>query len=338
MANIAISELASEATTLNDNDLLLVSKNNGTSYTSAKMKASVLKNSSGGGTCNFSSDLIQTACETAIINKNVATTNTIETAISQTFNENNTINETIVTNSIKGNFIDWSQTIDFKTTLTSESLPFDCLLLWSTIPSRLDINFFDAKSVLSNSATKQCYLECGSNILVTPNQSSCYIVPLSYGSIQLDYITNDIIDWLSDGEGRSKIDEYFDNIQVIGGNSSNHNTNVQYTKMTNIDGLSCMYWSIRCQPKTNVMIGSGGKKTYSKFYTSKYYVSGNYIHATSYTNGATAMTNSGKRVLVKANQYLTMNFIAYQQTSKVSSTADFFNNITWAPLSDFQIA
>ena len=84
MANIAISELTSEATTLDDNDLLLVSKNNGTSYTSAKMKASVLKNSGGViGTCKFSSDLIQTACETAITNKNIATNETLEDAISQ---------------------------------------------------------------------------------------------------------------------------------------------------------------------------------------------------------------------------------------------------------------
>ena len=56
MANIAISELNTTATALNDDDLILVSKteDNGASFTSAKMKGSVLK--SGVSGCQFSVD------------------------------------------------------------------------------------------------------------------------------------------------------------------------------------------------------------------------------------------------------------------------------------------
>ena len=57
MANIAISELDTETTSLGDNDLLLVSKDNGGSYTSAKMKGSVLK--SGVSGCQFSEDAVK---------------------------------------------------------------------------------------------------------------------------------------------------------------------------------------------------------------------------------------------------------------------------------------
>lgn len=66
MSNIAISELNSEATVLNDNDLLLVSKQStdGTMYTSMKMKGSVLK--TGTGTCSFSSSAVKQACSEAI--------------------------------------------------------------------------------------------------------------------------------------------------------------------------------------------------------------------------------------------------------------------------------
>ena len=59
MANIAISELDTETTSLGDNDLLLVSKDNGGSYTSAKMKGSVLK--SGVSGCQFSEDTVKNA-------------------------------------------------------------------------------------------------------------------------------------------------------------------------------------------------------------------------------------------------------------------------------------
>ena len=61
MANIAISELNTTATSLNDEDLILVSKteDNGGSYTSAKMKGSVLK--SGVSNCQFSEDKIENA-------------------------------------------------------------------------------------------------------------------------------------------------------------------------------------------------------------------------------------------------------------------------------------
>lgn len=44
MSNIAISELDTTATTLNNSDLILVSKNDGTSFTSAKMTGEKLKN------------------------------------------------------------------------------------------------------------------------------------------------------------------------------------------------------------------------------------------------------------------------------------------------------
>lgn len=59
MANIAISELDTETTSLGDNDLLLVSKDNGGSYTSAKMKGSVLKGGVSG--CQFSEDVVKNA-------------------------------------------------------------------------------------------------------------------------------------------------------------------------------------------------------------------------------------------------------------------------------------
>ena len=61
MANIAISELDTTATSLNDEDLILVSKteDNGASFTSAKMKDSVLK--SGVGGCQFTEDKIKNA-------------------------------------------------------------------------------------------------------------------------------------------------------------------------------------------------------------------------------------------------------------------------------------
>ena len=59
MANIAISELDTETTSLGDNDLLLVSKNNGGSYTSAKMKGSVLKSQT--SDCQFTEDKIENA-------------------------------------------------------------------------------------------------------------------------------------------------------------------------------------------------------------------------------------------------------------------------------------
>ena len=334
MANIAISELATEATTLDDNDFLLVSKNNGTSYTSAKMKASVLKNEASGiASCKFSSDTIRTACETAIINKNIVTNDTVEKAISQSFITNDEINQFISINSSRANFIDWSQAIEFKTTLTSESLPYDCILLWSTIPSKIDINFFDVRNVLQNSTLKQCYIESGSDVLITAtNSTPCYLVPLAYGSTQLEYTTNDITDWLIDGASRSKIDEYFDSIAIYGGNNTSISQNTQYTKMSQIEGLNCKYWTIQCRPKVNVIITSGGKKQYNIKYNHEYYVSGNYVHATTFTNSASVITNSGKRVLIKKGQYLTMNFRAYNanSTSITNAPANFFNNIQWS--------
>lgn len=339
MANIAISELSTEATTLNDNDLLLVSKNNGTSYVSAKMKASVLKNSSS-GTSDITSEIIQAACEKAITNKNVVTKNVIENTISQSFINSDVIDEKLSNVSSRGNFIDLSQAIEFKTTLTTSCLPFDCLLVWSTVPSTITINFFDAKSVLSMLVNKQYYIESGSDVMITPNQSSCYLIPLSYGSTQLEYVTNDITDWLVDGAGRSEIDEHFTSISVYGGNSSSISNNTQYTKMSQIEGLNCKYWTIYCKPKSNMIIASGGKKQRNAKYNHDYYVSGNYVHNSTFTNSAGATTNSGKRVFVKTDQYLTMTFMGYNTNSTAISTfpATFFNNIQWAEVGDLTIA
>lgn len=61
MSNIAISELNTTATSLNDEDLILVSKteDSGNSFTSAKMKGSVLKSQVGG--CQFTEDKVKNA-------------------------------------------------------------------------------------------------------------------------------------------------------------------------------------------------------------------------------------------------------------------------------------
>lgn len=355
MANIAISEIATEATSLNDNDLLLISKNNGTSFTSAKMKASVLKGS--GGTCGFSSDAVKTACETAITNKNVATTSNVQTAvetaivtknvatttnletvISESFSRNTTINETIAINSTRSNFIDWSQAMDINTKLSCQSLPFDAIVCWSTNPTKIEIDGIEVQTMLSG--FKQCYIENGHEVVIQPYSSTtCWIVPLSYGTSTLQYNTNNITDWVSDGAGRSLIDEYFDSIEIRGGASTAIASNTQYGTMSAISGISNMYWTIKCQPKVNMIIGSGGKKAANTLYNYKYYVSGTYLHATSFNTSATTITNSGKKVLAKKNSYITMNFYALtaSTTTKTTALAAFFDNIKWTPLTDFNI-
>ena len=330
MANIAISELTSEATTLDDNDLLLVSKNNGTSYTSAKMKASVLKNSGGViGTCKFSSDLIQTACETAITNKNIATNETLEDAISQSFISNDNLDKIISINSFKNNFIDWSQAIEIHYNLTSKSLPFDCLFVWSQLPKSITINSFNATNIFNAMGSKYCYIECGSEVQIAVGSELCYLIPLSYGSIQSDYDTSDITDWLVDGANRSKIDEYFDSIAVYGGNVNNSIENsTQYTNMNQIEGLECKYWIIECRLKVNMIIGSGGKKNANKRYNHAYYVSDS---LTPY-----AKNNGGRKIYIPAKRKLTMTFKGYAANSitVTSFPASFFNNIQWNALDD----
>lgn len=322
MANIAISELTSEATSLGDNDYLLVSKNNGTSFTSSKMKGSVLKTEAGG--CQFSEDKVKTVCQEAV---------------QQSFENNDVVNQNITMNSVKSNFVDWSQAILISTSLTCQSLPFDALIMWNSLPTTFEINDVDVRTLFYSQ--KQCYIENGHQLLISPyNTTSCWIIPISYGSGQLEYNTNTIVDWVNDSENRSKIDEYFQTISIWGGNSTTVSQNTEFTSTSQIAGLQCKYWTIKCQPKINMIIGSGGVKIRNKLYKNDYYVSGDYINNSVVVVNANNMTNSGKKVLVKANQYLTMNFMAYSanSTTHIAQTADFFSNIQWSPLTDFNIS
>lgn len=319
MANIAISELTSETTSLGDNDYLLVSKNNGGSFTSSKMKGSVLKSESSG--CQF-------------------TTDKVKTVFQETFLGNNVISESLLANNIKSNFIDWSQHILLTGKLTCESLPFDCLVVWVNPPNNFEIDNVDVRSVVSNTGLRQCYIENGHSIYINPyNASTCWIIPVSYGCNLLEYNTNSIVDWFDDSEYRSKINESFESISVWAGNNTNVSLNTQYTLTSQIVDLHCKYWTIKCQPKCNMIIGSGGTKTTSKFYTTDYYVSGNYINKDVVAVNANNMTNSGRKVLVREGQYLNMNFMAYsaKSTTHIAQTAVFFNNIQWAPLVNFNI-
>lgn len=316
MASIAVSELTSETTSLGDNDYLLVSKNNGGSFTSSKMKGSVLKSEASG--CQFTTDKVKTACQQAI---------------RESFNSNTVINGT------KSNFIDYSKSMLITTSgLVSLSLPYDAIVMWNILPNNFEIDDVDVR--LIHYAQKQCYIESGHKILISPyNYDSCWIIPVSYGNNQLEYTTNTIADWINDSEKRSKIDEYFQAISIWGGNNVNVSSNTEYTLTSQIADLQCKYWTIKCQPKVNMIIGSGGVKTTHTFYTTDYYVSGNCINNAVVAINANIMTNSGVKVMVKANHYINMNFMAHSvhSTTHIDQTADFFNNIQWAPLTGFDI-
>ena len=69
MSSVAISEINTDANTLDDKDLILVSKSSkdGTAFTSAKITGEKLKASiSSSAACGFSSDIVKEACSNAI--------------------------------------------------------------------------------------------------------------------------------------------------------------------------------------------------------------------------------------------------------------------------------
>lgn len=83
MSSVAISEINTDADTLDDKDLILVSKSSkdGTVFTSAKMTGEKLKAAvSSSTTCGFSSDVVKEACSNAITstlnNTNIAVNST----------------------------------------------------------------------------------------------------------------------------------------------------------------------------------------------------------------------------------------------------------------------
>lgn len=98
MANIAISDLNTEAAEVNDNDLFLVSKKgNGDTFTSAKVKASVVRESMGSGSgvssCSFTESKVKDACQQALTT--ATTTNAIKNACGSALSESSSIQQTI---------------------------------------------------------------------------------------------------------------------------------------------------------------------------------------------------------------------------------------------------
>ena len=98
MANIAISELDTEAVEVNDNDLFLISKKSDNDvYTSAKVKASVVRESMGSGSgvssCSFTESKVKNACQQALTT--ATTTNAIKNACGSALSESSSIQHTI---------------------------------------------------------------------------------------------------------------------------------------------------------------------------------------------------------------------------------------------------
>lgn len=361
MANIAISELNTETTSLGDDDYLLVSKNNGGSFTSAKMKGSVLKGSSGTTSgCNFSSDTVQSACQTAITNLNVTTSDNINTvidnSISNAFINSTTINDIIAINSVKGNFIDWSQAFDLSSgtnrKFVTTNMPFDCIICWSTIPSTFNLNGVDVRAMLSAIGVKQIYVEHGADLDLMgygTTSGTLWAVPISYGTSGLTYTNYTLNDFVYGGEHYEwLLDNVFDTMAVYASPSSTNMLSLQpITSQDNLNGTTAKYWQLRLVVKEGktAIIGGGGKPKVNNLYTEKYYTAGHNIVSSSANPTAGNYTDkSGRKSVVSSTATLQKRvdicFVTYQKLSAtvIDSACSNYNNITIDLLDNFIIS
>ena len=361
MANIAISELNTETTSLGDDDYLLVSKNNGGSFTSAKMKGSVLKGSSGTtGGCNFSSDTVQSACQTAITNLNVVTStnidNLINTSISNAFINSTTINDTIAINSVKGNFIDWSQAFDLSSgtnrKFVTTNMPFDCIICWSSTPNVFNLNGVDVRTMLGAIGVKQIYVEHGSDLDLQgygSTSGTLWAVPVSYGTSGLTYTKYDLTDFVIGGEHYDwLLENVFDTMAVYASPSStNMSSLTPIVSQDNLKGTTAKYWQLRLVVKEGktAIIGGGGKPKVNNLYTEKYYTAGhNVVASNANPTAGNYSNNSGRKSVVSSTASLQKRvdicFVTYQKlsTTVIDSMYSIYDNITVDLLDNFTIS